>query len=161
MLLRSHGGNSNYPANWLTIKAPIIAAFIAPRNCWVNCHPVELPVCRHPVLSVVVVYLHCKRHIRVGGEVRRAHRRKLQQFRNVLVRRVPISDKLVIIHKEMNDFAFRVFRRVMVIHGDKLAMRIRLYRLDLRNIVLAKTWKYKLVQIFKVYHGKLLKSPCE
>ena len=104
------------------------------------------------MLAVMVVYLHRQRHIRVCGEVRRTHRRKLQQFRNVLVRRVPISNELVIVHKEMNDFACLVFCCVMVIHRDKFAMRICLDRLDLRNVVLSNAGECELVEIFKVNH---------
>lgn len=60
---------------------------------------------------------------------------------------------MVIVHKEMNDFACLLFCCVMVIHRDKFAMRICLDRLDLWNIVLPNTGECKLVQIFKVYHN--------
>lgn len=112
------------------------------------------------MLAVMVVYLHRKRHIRVCGEIRRAHRRKLRQFWNVLVRRVPISNELIIVHKEMNDFTFRVFRGVMVIHGDKLACGIHLDWLNLRNIVLANAGECELVKIFKVNHKSPSKQKC-
>ena len=44
----------------------------------------------------------------------------------------------------------------MVIYGDKLALRVRLDRLDLRNVVLPNTGECKLVKIFKVNHAILI-----
>lgn len=44
---------------------------------------------------------------------------------------------MIIIYKEMDDFACRFFFRIVIIHRDKLALRICLDRLDLRNTVLA------------------------
>ena len=63
-----------------------------------------------------------------------------------------MPDELVIVHKEMHDLACWVLYRVVVVDGDKFALRISLNRFELRNAVLANARKHELVQIFKVEH---------
>jgi hypothetical protein len=64
------------------------------------------------------------------------------------------KDNIVLYYIPVNgaDLAFRVFRGVMVIHGDKITLWVCLDRLNLRNIVLAHAGECELFEIFKVNH---------
>ena len=62
--------------------------------------------------------------------------------------------------QKMYDFACRVFRRVMVIYRDKLALRPYLDRIKLWDIVLSDARKHKLVEVFKINHAAPCKQKC-
>lgn len=112
------------------------------------------------MLAVMVVYLHRQRHIRVCGEVRRTHRRKLRQLLDVFIRRVPMADELVIIHEEMDNLTRWILFRVVVVYRDKFALWVLLDRLNLWNIVPPNAVECELVEIFKVNHIAPSKQKC-
>lgn len=64
--LRSNTGNGHSATHRFTVKAPLEAAFVAPRDGRNNRDPVALPIRAEPMLAVMVPDLNGFREVRIG-----------------------------------------------------------------------------------------------